>query len=109
MEPTSFCISQTYSPESELLAKKSSSELEVLSLITERSALDKISFLFLNHLVVSGGVPENSTLNWTFEPGKTFMDSGFSRMQGGSVRENQIKVFESCTYGKDLFSCAAIL
>lgn len=61
----------------------------MLSLITEQSALDKISLLFLNHLMVSGGVPETSMLNWTFEPGKTFMDSGFSRMHGGSGREKQ--------------------
>lgn len=59
--------------------------LEVLSLITEQSALDKISFLFLNHRMVIGGVPETQTFNLTFEPGKTFMDSGFSSMHGGSV------------------------
>lgn len=57
----------------------------MLSLITEQSALDTISFLFLNHLMVSGGVPETRTLNLTFDPGKTFMDSGFSRTHGGSV------------------------
>lgn len=61
----------------------------MLSLITEQSALDKISFLFLNHLMVSGGVPESSTLNWTFDPGNTFIDSGFSRMHGGSEKEKQ--------------------
>lgn len=87
MEPTSFCISQTKSPESEDLAKKSASEVEVLSFITVQSAVDKISFLFLNHLMVRGGVPESSTLKCTFEPGKTFMDSGFSRMYGGSERK----------------------
>lgn len=72
-----------------VFAKKSSSVLEVLSLITDQSALDRISLLLLNHLVVSGGVPENSTLNWTFEPGKTFIDSGFSRMHGDSERQRQ--------------------
>ena len=86
VEPTSLFISQTYSPESEHLAKKSSSELEALSLITEQSELEKISFLSLNHLMVNGGVPETRTLNWTFDPGETFNESGFSRTHGGSVR-----------------------
>lgn len=89
VEPTSFCISQRYSPESEDLAKERASEVEVLSLITEQSALDRISFWFLNHLMVSGGVPESRTLKWTFDPGKTFMDSGFSIMHGGSEREGR--------------------
>lgn len=61
----------------------------MLSFITEQSALDKISFLFLNHLMVSGGVPEILTKNLTFEPGSTSMDSVISRTHGGSVgREN---------------------
>ena len=85
MEPTSFLISQIKSPESEVFAKKISSKVEVLSLITEQSELDKISFLSLNHLMVKGGVPEISTLNLTFDPGKTDVDSGLSRTHGGSV------------------------
>lgn len=57
----------------------------MLSLITEHSALGRISFLFLNHLMASGGVPETRRVNLTFDPGKTFLESGFSRMRGGSV------------------------
>lgn len=93
VEPTSFCISHRYSPESEDLAKKSASDVELLSLITEQSAVERISLLFLNHLMVSGGVPESSTLKWTFDPGNTFMDSGFSRMHGGSEREKNTILF----------------
>lgn len=61
----------------------------MLSLVTEQSALERTSLLFLNHLMVSGGVPESRTLKWTLDPGKTFMDSGFSRMHGGSEREGE--------------------
>lgn len=65
--------------------------VEVLSFITEQSALERISLWFLNHLMVSGGVPESRTLKWTFDPGKTFMDSGFSRMLGGSKKERKYR------------------
>lgn len=62
----------------------------MLLLKTEQSALDRISFLFLSHLMVSGGVPDTTTLKWTFDPGKTSIDSGFSRMHGGSVGEQNL-------------------
>ena len=35
--------------------------------------------------MVNGGVPEIRTLNLTFDPGKTDVDSGLSRTHGGSV------------------------
>lgn len=46
--------------------------------------------------MVSGGVPETQRLSLTFDPGKTLMESGFSRMCGGSVGEQKQTLLLQC-------------